>query len=497
MNSIVCGSDARDDVPLPHPSSESLVQLERRLEAKFGEQLAALQSKLDNATDESAVLVSFDDEGETKEGVETPKHCSGFPRNPSSSFSDEGLNDFQQITAYVCLSPDIPIRTRAGYMGVSVLLVVSQVVVLFTVGAGIVYPTCETNSECSAGYWCVLSAEQCFSCEADYSRFCETGASLSGFAFKKSDVELLCASCVDGTSGEFVSEGDVIIARMAKIRVGDAVSIALSFSIIAFALAKELRSIQICTTARLQFEKDASKATHMCWSRILACLETLRQYVSVPLLMVSVSNLIAYRGGGTWHAPRCSSFRIVSICHPSHVLLHVVLSRESPPLPSPLFVVCATRTCRRDALNVCMNSVALLFLLDMNELAFSQGLGEQARARHAARWPGNGIPRSEGELMERSRCANLCMVPVFTGVALTCLTFGSKVGWALLMFGFPMGGAFYEAYLGLLGDDKRRACAKVMGKILALHLVWALLMWMVWDEAILVEAVLVLVKSVF
>ena len=30
----------------------------------------------------------------------------------------------------------------------------------------------------------------------------------------------------------------------------------------------------------------------------------------------------------------------------------------------------------------------------------------------------NGIPRSEGELIERSRCANLCMVPVFTGVAL-------------------------------------------------------------------------------
>ena len=36
-----------------------------------------------------------------------------------------------------------------------------------------------------------------------------------------------------------------------------------------------------------------------------------------------------------------------------------------------------------------------------------------------------------------------------------------------------------------------------MGKILALHVVWALLMWMVWDEAILVEAVLVLVKSIF
>ena len=151
-----------------------------------------------------------------------------------------------------------------------------------------------------------------------------------------------------------------------------------------------------------------------------------------------------------------------------------------------------------DALNVCMNSVALLFLLDINELALSQGLDEQKRTKHATRWPSNGIPCHEGELMERSRCANLCMVPVFTGVALArVLTFGSKIGWALLMFGFPMSGAFYEASLGLLGDSKLRACAKVMGKILALHVVWALLMWMVWDEAILVEAVLVLVKSMF
>ena len=88
-----------------------------------------------------------------------------------------------------------------------------------------------------------------------------------------------CASCVDSTSGEFVSEGGVISARMAKIRVGDVVSIALSFAIIAFTLTKELRSIHICAIARAQFEKDASKTTHMCWSRGLACLEKLRQYV--------------------------------------------------------------------------------------------------------------------------------------------------------------------------------------------------------------------------
>ena len=56
---------------------------------------------------------------------------------------------------------------------------------------------------------------------------------------------------------------------------------------------------------------------------------------------------------------------------------------------------------------------------------------------------------------------------------------------------------FDEASLGLLGDDRLRARATVVGKILVLHVVWALLMWMVWDEAILVEAVLVLVKSMF
>ena len=56
---------------------------------------------------------------------------------------------------------------------------------------------------------------------------------------------------------------------------------------------------------------------------------------------------------------------------------------------------------------------------------------------------------------------------------------------------------FDEASLGLLGGDRLRARATVVGKILLLHVVWALLMWMVWDEAILVEAVLVLVKSMF
>ena len=162
--------------------------LEAKLEAKFGEQLAELQSKL-NATDESTVLMSFNGEGETKEGGEAPAHCHYFLRSLSSSFSDEGLSDFQQNASYVCLSPDFPVRTRTVHFWVSALLVASQVILLSTVWAGIVYPTCESNSKCPAGYWCVHSAEQCFSCETDYSRFCEADASLSGFAFQKSDVK--------------------------------------------------------------------------------------------------------------------------------------------------------------------------------------------------------------------------------------------------------------------------------------------------------------------
>eukprot|EP01045_Picozoa_sp_COSAG04_P010169 COSAG04_NODE_615_length_11914_cov_12.688447_10_plen_512_part_00 len=146
--------------------------------------------------------------------------------------------------------------------------------------------------------------------------------------FKNTTVASWCQGCVrnDGTVESMT--GDTLIdANVAAMGRMDEVALVFATFIVAFTVVGELKDIEICSMAVAHAGDRLSKG----WRLALGFLLWMRRWLFLPGLVMNVPALVLYKGG--------------------------------------------------DALSVCLNTVAILFLCDIDNICFALALGERVRAR--------------------------------------------------------------------------------------------------------------------
>ena len=137
-----------------------------------------------------------------------------------------------------------------------------------------------------------------------------------------------CEACVrnDGT-GDPLTAQSLIDSNLATMGPFDDVALAFAAFIVAFTVVGELKDIELCSMAVAHAGDKLSKG----WRLALGFLLWMRRWVFLPALVTTVPFLVLYKGG--------------------------------------------------DALSVCLNTVAILFLCDIDTITFDLALGERVRAR--------------------------------------------------------------------------------------------------------------------
>ena len=75
--------------------------------------------------------------------------------------------NFHQVTAALAMTPSKPLALRLGFLALSYVLVLMQVVVVTRVVTGSATAACVSNADCVAGFWCNLDKTQCDICIDD------------------------------------------------------------------------------------------------------------------------------------------------------------------------------------------------------------------------------------------------------------------------------------------------------------------------------------------
>ena len=138
-----------------------------------------------------------------------------------------------------------------------------------------------------------------------------------------------CASCVHPLDGSVDALTGFSIMHENALVMGylDLAALLFSSFIVAFQVVGELKDITLCRFAVL----DAGDRLSSGWRASLLCLGFVRRWVFLVVLVTTVPMLVVQQGG--------------------------------------------------DALSICFNSIAILFMMEVDQIAFVMGLSERVRAR--------------------------------------------------------------------------------------------------------------------
>ena len=219
------------------------------------------------------------------------------------------------------------------------------------------------SGECAGGLWCTPE-QYCYSCL--HTQYCAANATAHAGAHRgrcapPSGTKLsplpfflpppppfspryhewfadprpssACARACTADTGELLKQGRAKRARLDAMNVTDWTALLLASLVIGFGVFGELRDALLCEFALKAIARTAP--VPRAWRCAFAALNGLRLFVFLPFVLGSVILLVVYRGGS--------------------------------------------------ALAVCLNTVAVLFLLEIDNLAFAHGLSEKTRRRAEAR----------------------------------------------------------------------------------------------------------------
>ena len=254
-------------------------------------------------------------------------------------------------------------------------LVWLQLIAVLSFVYGIYNSTCSRNSDCYAGQFCsplIFSSGKrlmCHPCADKWSALCTSDGSVDPVVAKSSTglllweksiwpvvplpdhhLPLMCLACIVDMS--FLSGRDAALANLAKMNSSDLFILALCLSLITLSVGNEMRDIFLCSISRLSdpelvaaAERRKSKGLKPLPLSILSlipgacttwkvhwhlfCIECVRHYAILPILIMSVPMLIVVQGSG--------------------------------------------------GVSICMNSISVLFVLEMDNLAYQYGIPEDAR----------------------------------------------------------------------------------------------------------------------
>jgi hypothetical protein len=216
-----------------------------------------------------------------------------------------------------------------------------------------------------------------------------------------------CETCVrnDGTADPLTADGRTA-ANVAMMGPFDITAFIFASLVVAFTVVGELKDIELCNISIDHAYERLSRS----WRFVLLLLGGVRRWVFLPVLVLNVPMLVLHRGG--------------------------------------------------DALSVCFNTIAILFLCDIDNIAFTVGLGERARARveDVGRVE---LGDQELQLLARTKKAHVTLL-----VAVLLTTVWSEVsGWLLtlflLYFSLWLGGVVGSIVPGAAASENWKRVAKV------------------------------------
>jgi hypothetical protein len=135
----------------------------------------------------------------------------------------------------------------------------------------------------------------------------------------------------------------------------DWVALAFAFTIIGLAVVGELKDIELCTLAIERY----GDALELKWRRALLLCQAVRRFTFLPVMLIATCSIIVIMGG--------------------------------------------------DALTACFNSLAILFMTEIDNTAYLFGLGERARARVESMGRVE-LSKAEVEAMARTKLVHLVLV---------------------------------------------------------------------------------------
>ena len=195
--------------------------------------------------------------------------------------------------------------------------------------------------------------------------------------------------------------------NLAAMRLFDHVALVFAAFIVAFTVVGELRDIELCSIAVAHAGDRLSKG----WQLGLKFLLWARRWFFLPSLVLSVPTLVLFKGG--------------------------------------------------DALNVCLNTVAILFLCDIDNMAFDLVLGERVRARveDAGRVE---LQQAEAEALARTKTIHVVLLVL----AVLAVVWSGGDFWSnvlLPFFAFAFGGLCEPFAVRATPSEGARRVGKVLG----------------------------------
>ena len=240
---------------------------------------------------------------------------------------------FHQSTIYYGLvRPNTPAWRKKGLMAASIGIVFLQCFVATGLSWGVSISTCSEQSDCSRGNFC--NEGLCDGCRGLHKSCCLPNATdtcaidrAEGYNREMSakDREGMCAACT--TSKGFETYPDVMRDGVLAMFIQDWVALFLASLVIAFAVFAEIRDGMLMEIALREISKRREVSRG--WRFAIHGLNFARYFILFPNILFSVMMLVNENGGRV-----------------------------------------------RD---ICLNTVAVLFLLEVDNLAFLHGLGERAR----------------------------------------------------------------------------------------------------------------------
>ena len=238
-------------------------------------------------------------------------------------------HSFHQTTIYYGLvRPDTPPGRKYGLLAASVGIVFLQCFVASGLSVGVAMSTCRDNQDCGEGTYCEIGI--CETCETQWSHCCHTNNTKECYWDDKGSQgeksrQSMCANCV--TDRGFESFGVVAKDRIDSMGPQDWVTLCLASLVVAFAVFAEIRDAVLCEIALRAISKR--REVPRGWRFAIGGLNFARYYIFLPNVVLSVAELVLNDGG--------------------------------------------------NVKNVCLNTVAVLFLLEVDNMAFLHGLGERTR----------------------------------------------------------------------------------------------------------------------
>ena len=232
-------------------------------------------------------------------------------------------HSFHQTTIYYGLMrEDTPPRRKRGLLATSIGIVFLQCFVATGLSLGVNLSSCSEHSDCTLGTWCEQGlCEWCLThnehcCRTNSTKSCEWG---------EKETQDMCAACT--TSKGYETFGDFARERVDSMMLQDWLALGLASLVVAFAVFVEMRDCLLCEKSLRDIAKR--REVPRGWRFAIRGLNMARYYILLPNVILSVVMLVLNDGG--------------------------------------------------NVKNVCLNTVAVLFLLEVDNLAFLHGLGERTR----------------------------------------------------------------------------------------------------------------------